>query len=311
MLLLTGGTGFIGRMLLIQLENMGLEVRSLIRPSQRTPNLRRGVPHHAVLCSLMDLRGLRAALLGVDTVIHLASNERLGLRRYLPEVEIEGTRNLLQAALEAGIQRFIFISHIGVNLTSAYPVLRTKAMEEEYIRKSGVPYTILRPSLLYGAEDHFTTSIAKMLALAPFIFPLPGDGNTLIQPLGVEDFTTAICWTLDDLGTLGQSYDIGGPEFLTFRQVVQLVMDVVKIRRVMVDFRPPYLRAGAWLMERILREPPITTLWLDYLAVNRTTDLASMPRVFGLQPARMESGLDYLKDRSWLREFFFDQSRSG
>jgi len=311
MLLLTGGTGFIGRMLLIQIESMGLEVRSLIRPSQRTPNLRRGVPHHAVLCSLMDLRGLRAALLGVETVIHLASNERLGLRRYLPEVEIEGTRNLLQATLEAGIRRFVFISHIGANLTSAYPVLRTKAIEEEYIRKSGVPYTILRPSLLYGAEDHFTTSIAKMLALAPVIFPLPGDGNTLIQPLSIRDFTTAITWTLDDLGTLDQSYDIGGPEFLTFRQVVELVMGVVKLRRVIVDFRPPYLRAGAWLMERILKEPPITTLWLDYLAVNRTTDLASMPRVFGLQPARMESSLDYLKDRSWLREFLSDQSRPG
>jgi len=310
MLLVTGGTGFIGRAVLRQLESMGVEVRSLIRPSQRTPNFRRGVPHNAVLCSLMDLRGLRAALIGVHTVIHLASNERLGLRGYRSEIEIEGTRNLVQAASEAGLQRFIFVSHLGANLTSAYTVLRTKAIEEQHIRNSGVPYTIIRPSLIYGAEDHFTTSIAKMLALAPFIFPLPGNGETLIQPLWVKDFVTAISWTIDDPGTLGQTYDVGGPEFLTFKQVVQLVMDVVKLRRLTVDSRPPYLRAGAWFMERILKEPPFTTFWLDYLAVNRTTDLGSVPRVFGLQPARMESSLDYLRNRSWLREFFSGQSKS-
>jgi len=311
MLLLTGGTGFIGRALLQQLESMGVEVRSLIRPAQRTPSFRQGIPHNVVLCSLRDLRGLRAALTGVHTVIHLAGSERLGTRGYLPEDEIEGTRNLAQAASESGIQRFVFVSHLGANLTSAYTVLRTKAIEEEHIRKSGVPFTIIRPSLIYGAEDHFTTSIAKMLSLAPIIFPLPGSGDTLIQPLWVKDFVTAISWTIDDLGTLGQTYDVGGPEFLTYKQVVQMVMEVVKLHRILVDFRPPYLRAGVWLLERFFREPPMTTFWLDYMAVNRTTDLGSVPRAFGLQPARMESSLDYLKNHSWLREFFSGQVRSG
>jgi NADH dehydrogenase len=232
------------------------------------------------------------------------------MRGYSPEVEIDGTRNLIQAASEAGIRRFIFVSHLDANLTSAYTVLRTKAVEEELIRKSGVPFTIIRPSLLYGEGDRFTTSIAKMLSLAPIFFPLPGDGLTLIQPLSVLDFVTAISWTMDDPGTLGQSYDVGGPEFLTYKQVVQMVMEVVKLRRVLVDLRPPYIRAGTWLAERVLRGPPMTTFWIDYLAVNRTTDLNSVHRIFGLQPMRMESSLDYLKDRSWLREFFSDQVQS-
>jgi NADH dehydrogenase len=183
-------------------------------------------------------------------------------------------------------------------------------MEEAHIRRSGVPFTIIRPSLLYGEGDHFTTSIAKMLSVAPIFFPLPGDGETLIQPLWVKDFTTALSWTIEDPGTLNQNYDVGGPEFLTYKQVVQLVMETVKLQRVLFDLRPPYIRAGTWIFERILREPPMTTFWIDYLAVNRTADLNSVHRTFGLQPVRMESSLDYLKGRSWLREFFSDQVRS-
>jgi NADH dehydrogenase len=293
------------------MEKMDMEVRLLLRPAQKSPNLRQGIPHNSVLCSLRDLRGLRAALIGVHTVIHFAGSEKLGKRGYLPEDEIEGTRNLAQAALESGIQRFVFLSHLGANLTSAYTVLRTKAIEEEYIRKSEVPFTIIRPSLIYGVEDHFTTSIAKMLSLAPLFFPLPGTGDTLIQPLWVKDLATAISWTIDDSGTLDQTYEVGGPEFLSYKQVVQMVMEVVKLRRVLVDFRPPYLRAGAWVLERIFKRPPMTTFWLDYLAVNRTTDLGSMPRAFGLQPARMEFNLDYLKNRFWLRELFSDRVGSG
>jgi uncharacterized protein YbjT (DUF2867 family) len=304
MVLITGSTGFIGKGLLKQLVEMGIDVRILLKPSSQSPNLPRGIAFDVAISSSSDLRGIRAALNGVRTVIHLASDERYGLRGYDPEREILGTRNLAEASAETGIQRFIYLSHLGVNLTSAYPVLRTKAMEEEVIRKSGVPFTIIRSSVVYGPEDHFTTSIARQLSLLPIIYLLPGNGDTLIQPLWVNDLTTALSWTLDDSATLGQTYEIGGPEFLTYKRVVELVMVAAKKHRSMIPFRPPYLRIGARLAERLFSNPPFTSFWLDYLAMNRTTDLASLPRVFGLQPKRMESNLGYLKSRSWLRELF-------
>jgi uncharacterized protein YbjT (DUF2867 family) len=307
MVLITGGTGFIGGILLTQLIEIGVEVRLLLKPSNVTPRLPKGIPFDVAISSLADYRGIRAACNGIETVIHLASSERYGPRDYNPEQEVTGTQNLADAAAEAGIQRLIFLSHLGANPTSAYTVSRTKAMEEDSIRKSGIPFTIIRSSILFGPEDHFTTQIATQLSLFPFFYLLPGDGETLLQPLWVHDLTTAITWTLDDPATLGQIYEVGGLEFLTFRQVLELVMATIKVRRILVPFRPPYLRAGAWLMERIFPDPPVTSFFLDYLAINRTTDLGSLPRAFGLQPARMETNLGYLQKRAWTREFLYKQ----
>lgn len=307
MVLISGGTGFIGRILLRQIVDLGIEVRSLLKPSHLSPRLPRGIPFDVAISSLADHRGIRAAYSGVSIVIHLASREHYGPREYNSDREIEGTRNLVEAAAEAGVERFVFLSHLGVNQTSAYTVLRTKAIEEEIIRKSGVPYTIIRSSIVFGPEDYFTTSIATQLSLLPFIHLLPGNGDTLVQPLWVNDLTTAITWTLDDPATLGQTYEVGGPEFLTYRQVLELVMTTLSLRRILVPFRPPYLRISTRIMERIFRVPPITSFWLDYLAMNRTTDLSSLPRVFSLQPTRMESNLGYLKNRAWVREFFSRQ----
>jgi uncharacterized protein YbjT (DUF2867 family) len=307
MVLLTGGTGFIGRILLRQLVEIGTEVRLLLKPSRLTPRLPKGIPFDVAISSLADYRGIRAACNGIEMVIHLASSERYGPRDYSPEREITGTQNLADAALEAGIQRLIFLSHLGANPTSAYTVLRTKGIEEDAIRKSGVPFTIIRSSIIFGPEDHFTTQLATQLALFPVFYFLPGDGDTLLQPLWVSDLTTAITWTLDDSATLGQIYEVGGPEFLTFRQILELVMANIKVKRVLIPFRPPYLRAGAWLMERIFPDPPVTSFFLDYLAINRMTDLGSLPRAFGLQPARMETNLGYLQKRAWTREFLSRQ----
>jgi uncharacterized protein YbjT (DUF2867 family) len=312
MVLVTGGTGFIGRRVLKLLVDAGMGVRTLLRPSPRTPNLPQGMTLDVAVSSLADKRGLRSALMDVDAVIHLAGGEKYGLHAYRSEEEIEGTRTLAEVAREVGIQRFIFLSQIGASLTSAYTVMRTKAASEEYIRKSGVPYTIIRSAVAYGPEDQFTTSIAMILALIPFVFFLPGDGNTLLQPLWVNDLATTLVWTLDEPGTLGQTYEIGGPEFLTFRQVVDLVMEATNKKRYAVPFRQPYLRAGAWMMERLLRHPPLTTVWLDYLAINRSAELGTLPRVFGLQPTRMETSLEYLQNRSWIRAFVLQQfGRAG
>jgi NADH dehydrogenase len=246
---------------------------------------------------------VRAALIDADTVIHLAGSDRFGYRPNVMENEVEGTRVLAEAAVEAGVQRFIFLSHIGASLTSAYKLLRAKALSEENIIRTKTPYTLIRSGLVFGADDHFTTSLAMMLSITPGIFPIPGDGTTQIQPLALEDLVTSIIWTLDDAATLNQKYEIGGPEYLTFREVMKMVMEKTRSRRILVQVRPPFLRAGAWVLEKIFRIPPINTFWLDYLAVNRTADLETLPRVFGLHPGRMRDNLEYLSNERWMGKF--------
>jgi NADH dehydrogenase len=236
---------------------------------------------------------------GIDTVIHLAGIEGQGGSDHSLELEEAGTQNIAEAAAEAGIKRLVFLSHFGVDRGSAYPAMQVKALAEEHIRNSGVPYTILRTGLLFGRQDNFTTSLAMLVGISPLFFPIPGNGSTLLQPLWVDDLATAITWALDEPSTVDRTIEIGGPEYISFKQILQMIMTASSAPRIILPARPPYLRAGAWLMERLMLYSPINPLWLDYLAVDRTTDLNTLPHIFGLQPSRMEDKIDYLGERNW------------
>jgi uncharacterized protein YbjT (DUF2867 family) len=299
MILVTGATGFIGRALVRHLSQAGQQVRVLLRPSPQSPRIPKGVPVEVAVVSLNDERGVRAALRGVDQVYHLASASSQGRRGNLLTTDIEGTRNLANASRDAGIQHLIYLSHIGADRASAFPVQKAKGIAEEHIRKSGVPFTILRSSIVFGPEDGFTTTIASLLRAVPFLFPIPSDGRSLIQPLWVEDLVTALVWTLENPETINQTYEIGGGEYFTLRQVLETVMNVTHTRRMLVPLAPPYMRSLLVLLDSFVPNFSISTYWLDYAAVNRTCPVDNLPRTFGLMPARFAYRLDYLVRKPW------------
>lgn len=298
MILISGGTGFIGRAMVRHLVEAGYPVRTLLRPSPRTPRLPKGVPVEVAVVSLADVRGLRAALRDIDAVIHLAGSEHAGRNANLLGVDIHGTRNLAEAAKDAGVQRFLYLSHLDADRSSAYPVQKAKGIAEEHIRKSGVPYTIVRSSIVYGPEDHFTTHIAHMLRYTP-VFPLYGDGNTRIQPLWVEDLVACLLWALENPATLHQTYEVGGSEYFTLRQTLEIIMEVTHTRRLLLPMPPPLLRALTVTLETFVPRFPASSFWVDYYAVHRTCPPDNLPRTFGLMPARFRYRLDYLKQKPW------------
>ena len=144
MILVTGGTGFIGQMVVRQLKAADQVVRLLLRPSKTTPNIPQGLAVDAAISSLIDERGMKAALKGVDTVVHLAGAERLSNQADLSNVDVLGTQILVKAATEAGIRRLVFLSHLGANQSSAFPVLRAKGLAEIAITRSRLNFTVLR-----------------------------------------------------------------------------------------------------------------------------------------------------------------------
>lgn len=303
MILVTGGTGFVGQALIRHLVEAGHQVRTLIRPSRQSPRLPRGVPVEVAVAGLRDERNLRAAMVGVDTIYHLAGVERSGVEADLLETDVRGTQTVVEAALDVGVDRFFYISHLGADRASAFPIFKAKAIAEENIRRSGLSYTIIRAAIVFGPNDGFSTSLAQLLSTIPFVFPIPGTGDTMIQPLWVEDLVTCMAWALDDDVTRNQTYELGGPEFLTMPDVISILKQRLNLKRSVISLSPPYLRMLTVFLEYLLPASPVSVYWLDYMATNRTCALDTIPRVFNLMPSRFSHRLDYLTGRNWRIEF--------
>ena len=295
MILVTGGTGFIGRILVSHLVTLGYPVRLLLNPSRDYPKLPRGVSVEVAISRMNDERNLRASMKDIDTVFHLVGTEWKGIHAEYEEVDIRAARMFSNVARQMNVKRFIYMSHIGADKSSAYNLLRAKAPAEGAIRESGVPYTIVRSGIVYGQNDHFTSTLRDFVMKTRGPLLIPGGDATLIQPIWVEDLITALMLCMDDDATLNQTIYTGGIETFTFREVLELVMQTIHKKKRIVPvqasiLRQIYIANEQWFPKRI----PMY-FWLDYMAEDRITALDILPREFGLMPTRMTQNIDYLR----------------
>ncbi len=296
MILVTGGTGFIGQILVSHLVTLGYPVRLLLNPSRDYPKLPRGVSVEVAISSMNDERNLRASMKDIDTVFHLVGTEWKGIRAEFEEVDIRAARMFSKVAKEMGVKRFIYLSHIGADRSSAYNLLRAKAIAEAAIRESGVPYTIIRSGIVYGRNDHFTTALRDFILKTRGPLLIPGGDPTLIQPIWVEDLITTLMLCMDDDATLDRTVFAGGIETFTFRECLELVMQAIHKKKRVIPvqasiLRWMYIANEQWFPSRI----PMY-FWLDYMAEDRIAALDILPREFGLMPTRLTQNIAYLRE---------------
>ncbi len=294
MILVTGGTGFIGSALVRNLVNQGFEVRLLIKPSKETPRIPKQVPVQVAVSSLKDAKGLKAALKGVDTIFHLAGTERKGVEADLEGVDIHGTEAILDAAQSQKVKRFFYLSYLGAERSSAYPVLKAKGIAEGIIRQSKIPYTIFRSTIVYGRGDQFTTALAQLIRKIPIISPLVGDGSVMLQPVWIEDLVTCMVMKLYDDTFESKQIEIGGGEYLSLKQTMQHISNKLDSHKLIIPFSQAFLRSFSINLQQVLRIPILPIFLLDYLATEHICALDKMAIQFGLIPARFNQTIDYL-----------------
>jgi len=301
MILVTGATGFVGRRLTRRLiGESGLKVRVLLRPGGDTTSLPRSTPMHVVAAGLDDLDALRTAMDGVHTIYHLVGTDTRGRHARLQDVDLAGTRNLLTAARDARVGRIIYLSRVGADRGSAFPILRTKGEIEDLIRRSGLAYTIFRSSVLFGAGDRFSEHIAMLARVFPF-FSVPGDGEMTLQPLWVEDMVTCLMLALEDLDLIDATITLGGPEVLSYRRMVMRVMYASRSQRTIIGLPLLFHRIGAWFFDGLFARWPYTEHEVELLSSNQTAELGMIERKFGFRPTSFDLHVlqTYLRNRWW------------
>lgn len=222
-----GGSGFVGRHTVRELARKGYRIRAAVRRPDLAGHLQpMGAVGqiHPVQANIRYPESIHTALAGADIAVNLVAVLASTGRQTFDALHVKGAREVAKAAKEAGVKRFIHVSAIGADASSSSNYARTKGLGDAAVLEEFPDAIILRPSIVFGPEDEFFNRFAAMAQNAPFL-PLIAGGRTKFQPIYVGDLAEAICNVSGGAGVPGQIYELGGPETLSFRELLQQVKE--------------------------------------------------------------------------------------
>lgn len=256
MILLTGATGFVGAHVVHALRAEDRPLRALMRDGADAGRL------HAWGCEtavgdMTDPASLQRAVEGCDTVIHLVAILS-GKPRDFERVMSQGTRDLLSAAREAGVRRFLHMSALGTDerTKELVPYYRAKWEMEQAVKESGLEHVIFRPSFVFGKDGGALAQFRRIAKLAP-VTPIVGPGTQRIQPIWVEDVAAYFAAAIDAPEAANRTFELGGPDVVTWNEFWARLKRSLGTRRPSVHLPFGLMRAQAALLER-LPKPPVT-----------------------------------------------------
>src|SRR5215471_10004494 len=280
---LTGATGFVGRNMLKRLLAEGHSVRALVREPEKASALK----EERVELTAGDVAegaGLDQGMQGCDAAVHLVGIIVEKGKNTFERVHHLGTRHVVEAAKRMGLKRLVHMSALGVRAGGVAPYQTTKWKGEEEVRRSGIPYCILRPSVIFGEGDGFVTQMIETMRSAPFFRPVPGDGEPKFRPIFVEDVAACFVRALTAEAATNQTIELGGADELALNDVLAEIARCAGVRKPAIHIPLPLMFAGAWLAQTVLKNPPVTVDQLRMLREGSTCDIAAMVRIFGVAP---------------------------
>ena len=295
MILVAGGTGFVGGGIVHELARRGKPVAVLTRNATKAANR---FLHIEVECREGDVRdpaSLAAAVQGAEVVIGCVQfpnspieNQRRG--HTFEETDAAGTERLVEAAKAAGVQRYIYVSGAGAAADAKYHWFRAKWRAETAVRNSGITYVIFRPSWVYGPEDRSLNRFLTLSRFLPFV-PIIGVGSSQrLQPVFIDDLGRAVAEAVDNRAADNRVFEIGGPEVLTMKEVIRTALEVLGRRRFLLPVPKALIRAQAALLQ-FLPGPPLTPDAIDFITMDGLADSSELVETLGLRFTPLREGL--------------------
>jgi uncharacterized protein YbjT (DUF2867 family) len=281
----TGATGFVGREVVKQARDAGFPVRAIVR-DQKSALPGCEMVHGNVIYA----PSLEGAFDGVKCVIHLVGiiNERK--ENTFERVHTEATRNVLDAAKKAGVKRYLHMSALGTRADGCSRYHQTKWAAEELVRRSGLAWTIFRPSLIYGPGDISINVLSKILRRLPFV-PVLGSGNSKIQPVSVENVAKCFVEAIRNDDSVGKTYDLCGPVAFTWNELYDKLLAFYGLRKPKLHLPLPVARVQAAVFEKLLPNPPFNRDQLIMTEEDNVGDPKPAERDFLLEQEPFEQGL--------------------
>ncbi len=293
MILVAGGSGFIGSAVVRRLVHEGRDVAVMTAHPERSSARIRAMGARAIPGDVRDASSLHRAVRGVRVVIQALTFPTFPVEKPRKGYTFEafdhlGTERLVAAAAAAGVSRYVYCSGAGAAPDGDKTWFRAKAGGERAVRASGVANAIIRPSWAYGPEDRALNRFLAFHRRLPFV-PVVGDGLQLLQPVFIDDVADAFCQAAREDGPTGE-FEMGGPDVMTMDEVLTQMMEVRGKRKTLVHF-PPYLPKLAGLFAQFLPKPPLSPSAVDFLTGDALADTGSLLRVFDLQLTPFRQGL--------------------
>jgi NADH dehydrogenase len=301
-ILVTGASGFVGSHLLPALIGAGHRVVALARTDESGGHVLERLPPPSrgqVEIRIADVTkpaSLTPVLSGVDAVVHLVAIPRdFNGGASLRLVNTEGTRAVIAAMRAAGVDRLVHMGAMGVEDDPDLHYASSKAKAEALVRDSGLDWTVLKPSVQFGAGDGFFNIIAGLVRFSPGVVPLAGGGTARFQPIHSDDVATVVVKTLADPLTIAESIDLGGPRYWTYREITREIGDALGKRRLLIPMPVSLIRLVAGTAELVRLPFPVATDQLRQLRLDNIGPLGLVRDRFGFEPRPMEGALGYLR----------------
>jgi len=292
--LLIGGTGYVGDRMRYVLRDRGHTVRLLMRSNDGNRFEREGFS--TAQGNVSDGDSLVNAMHGIDVVVNLVAVIKEKGDATFERINYQGSVNVVDAAGTSGVGRLIQMSALGADNLPEYPYHYTKWRAENYVKDSGLSWTIFRPSIVFGPGDkvQFVSQLADIVKQAPLI-PVVGDGMSRFQPVHLDDVSAAFARAVEDDNTIGKTYDLGGAQVLTYEDILDECASALGKQKRKVHVPVALMMPAAAVMGMLpFIDPPVTTDQLKMLKLDNTTANNATPELVGRSPIAFRGNIGYV-----------------